>query len=161
MAKQNVNAPTATKVGNKPAAKPAAQEADEKVVRERVDFLTVVDKSLLDAEGRLTVVPEGFDYAKHKPPGKDEFASEGLYMRFRAADLQKRGTAMVKRSQELIKQAEHIEKYGDPKKRQAIKRFERAAAEIAKLRQLAKDEGIDLAELGIDLNMEADEDAAS
>ncbi len=131
----------------------AARKAERKAEREAakskmVSFRTVVDPSHLSAEGLLTtsdVASIGFNEEAHNDLSREDFASDSLYMVFRARQLRARGQRMLERADELERDAANTANVVDPTKRAAIKKVAKMAGALAELQKQLEAEGIDVA----------------
>jgi len=96
--------------------------------------------------GDATPEPGEFHVRRHVIPGKDAFASEETYWKFRANVLDKKAADMLAKASEYRKLGEKIAKLGTPTQRKAAAKLERAMKRAVTMRKEAEAAGIDVAE---------------
>ncbi|MAF76507.1 MAG: hypothetical protein CMF17_11780 [Idiomarinaceae bacterium] len=97
------------------------------------------------------VVSEGFMSALHKPLVKGDFASEDVYLEFRAFLGRARAAKLLRGAKTLETRADKIRKFGDEKTRKKAAKLERMKEQMAALEK-------ELEEAGVDLDEEASEE---
>lgn len=112
--------------------------------------------SAVNSEGKLIGVPtkivdedgetvqSGYDPFKHKPLIKTDFASEDVFIDYRAFVAQCKSDAFGKRAKLLVSRANKMRKFGDDKTRKAMKKRDRMRKEMAALEAELTAEGVDL-----------------
>ena len=93
------------------------------------------------------VVQAGFDPNKHKPLTKADFASEDVFLDYRAFVAQCRATMFGLRAKDLAARANKLRKFGDDKTRKAAQRRDRMREALKKLEAQLMEDGVDLDEL--------------
>jgi len=99
-------------------------------------------------------VPEGFDFATHKPLGFKTFSSRHLHIAHRAAEHRFRANILTVKADELEAKAVRIEKLGDEKTRKKVKRAERVIKELGGLKDVLAAAGVSLADLLAEANVD-------
>jgi predicted flap endonuclease-1-like 5' DNA nuclease len=124
-------------------AAPKASDLKPEKTR-RVDFVRAsVAKPIIDDKGRLTGLPGAlFDSKLHLAPRKGDFATESLYLVWKADELERHATGMAKRAVELRQEAERAKNAPDPAVRANLKRLQRLKDMQAALEEQLKKEGI-------------------
>jgi hypothetical protein len=115
---------------------------NEKIVR--VEYVKAAPADIVNADGRLTAVPEDFDNKLHLSPKKGDFASEDLYSEFKASEYERRGNEMLETAKKLREQAAEIRTFGDPATRAKVKKLQRLRDAQAELEAALLAEGIEL-----------------
>ena len=135
---------TGTKAQKPSAAAAAPAAAKPRPRPTRVDFVASVEaKELLDEKGRLKGSPLGrFDDKRHLLPSKNDFASESIYLGWRADQLEERATDMAKQATELRSEAERCKNAPNPEVRAVQKKLQRLKDMQAQLEEQLKKEGI-------------------
>ena len=108
--------------------------------------LVGVPVRLVDEESG-EVVQAGFDPNKHKPLTKADFASEDVFLDYRAFVAQCRATMFGLRAKDLAARANKLRKFGDDKTRKAAQRRDRMREALKKLEAQLMEDGVDLDEL--------------
>lgn len=141
----------AKKVGT---AKHAAEEKKEKG---RLDF--VADKSILNKDGLMVALPDGYDYRKFKPLKKKDFATEDLYIDYQGLIAEQKAEFFMELSKERHTRANHLRKFGDADTRRKAKKLERATKQALLLQKELEAQGIDVSEIlaGLEVSEEAAE----
>ena len=129
------------------ATKPAKQVNPADLKKEkvkRVDFVRSPEaKALLDGQGRLAQVPGStFDTKKHLAPKKGDFASEPLFMNFKADRMEVAAQDMIKGAAHIRKEAIALKDAPDPAVRAQVKRVQRLKDQLAALTEQLNKEGI-------------------
>ncbi|UOF80072.1 hypothetical protein [Caudoviricetes sp.] len=141
MAQQNVKtAPKQTNKAEKPAPEP---RVDTRVAYVESDEA----KSIVNADGKLTAAPIGYDYRKHKAPKRVDFADEADFYEFKAQVYDVNAERFAKRAVSCRENAATMRKFGDPAQRALVRRRQKLQELMAELdAQLAAD-GISLDEI--------------
>lgn len=90
-------------------------------------------KPLLDDEKRLKAVPTDFDHAKMESLKKGDFASEHLYLEWKAQACDFRAAELTQKATELRRDAENQRKFGDPAMRSKVKRHQKLLDKLKEL----------------------------
>lgn len=93
-----------------PTTPTATPEKKKRTAKPKVDYVPA-DKSILNAEGKLSAVPTDF-LKSHKPLKEDSFASPSLYYAFKAGRLEAQAAS-------LRRKAAQLEKFGNVKDQKA------------------------------------------
>lgn len=129
----------------------AARKAEREAAKSKmVPFRTVVEPSNLNSEGLLTssnVAALGFDENAHLELGRDDFASESIYMVYRAGELRAKAARLIEKADQLERDAANTAQVSDPTKRAAIKKVSKMVGALAELQKQLESEGIDIAEM--------------
>ena len=139
---------SATKTEKAPKAPKAAQEP--KVEKVRTNFPARAPAAILNADGKVTVsdpASHGYDRMNDEWLKRNDFANEQLWLTFKAADLRTHATAMLARADRMDLEAKAAAEFGDPVKRQQVKRAQKLASALADLRKQLEADGIDVAAL--------------
>lgn len=140
-------------------ARRAAKRAEREAARQAnppVSFRTTVSADQLDGDGRLksaNVFELGYDEEKHSELSREDFASEALWLNFRALRLRNRAASLIKKAESLEAEAQAEAQFGDPTKRAAIKKIQKMGAAFAELKSVLEKEGVDLSTVLKGLNL--------
>lgn len=116
----------------------------------------------VDDKGKLTAVPitipgespddkpkfAGFDSSKHKPLKKTDFASEDVFLDFRALINREKADKLIEQADSFTEKANKIRKFGDTKTRKKATKLEKMRKQMAELEKELVSEGFDLEDLG-------------
>lgn len=95
---------------------------------------------IVNADGKLTGAPVGYNYREHKAPKRADFADEADFYEFKAAVMEINAERFVKRAASLRDNAAAMRKYGDPAQRAMVRRRQKLQEQMAELdAQLAAD----------------------
>jgi len=139
-------AKTAPKAATPSKAAEKTPNPDKKPKVERLDFInSPAAKPLLDEKGRLKEKPgAAYDSKLHLAPKKSDFASETLYMHWRADELEQHAQDMVKRAAEMRQEADALVGQPDPAVRAQVKRLARLIEATKALEEALAKAGITL-----------------
>ena len=101
----------------------------------RVNFITLVDKSMLNPEGKIVGIPEGYNSKEHLAPKRAEFANEADYMDFQANIFESVIASKQARIAKLRANAEELRKYGDPTVRKEVARGRKLAEQLIAIKK--------------------------
>lgn len=110
-------------------------------------FRSTVGAEHLNSEGLLTtpdVLPLGYDEKKHKPLEKSDFASPTVWATYRARELRAKAARMIAAADRLEAEAATEAQFGDPAKRQQVKRLQKLLGAVGELTEILKGEGVDV-----------------
>ena len=113
-------------------------------------FRETVDANLLNADGLLTVanIDElGYDPKQYRKITKADFASEPLWLSYRALGVRAHGQSLIEKADEMEREAQNFATFGDPQKRAQVKRIQKIAGALAELRRSLEADGVDVASL--------------
>lgn len=115
----------------------------EKVKVVRVDYVkSPAAKSVIDDKGKLTAAPVGYDHKLHLAPSKGDFASESVYMHWRADELDRAAVECAERAKRMRQEADALKNQPDPAVRQQVRRLQRLKDQMAALQEQLAKEGI-------------------
>ena len=97
------------------------------------------------------VVSEGFSSALYKPLVKGDFASEDIYLEYRAFVGRARAAKLLRGAKTLETRADKIRKFGDDKTR-------KKAAKLDRMKEQMKALEAELAAAGVDLDEDTEEE---
>lgn len=148
-AKTNTSAPAAT------SEEAPAKEKKEKI--QRVAYMTVAPKEILNSEGKLIKIPNRenagdncYDETKHLKPQSEDFADDADRMEFQAETFEAEAEDRLARAKSLREQAESYRKFGDPEQRNKVLRAQKITDQLANLKEELRAQGVDLASLGLE-----------
>lgn len=104
----------------------------------------VFDGGTRNEDGLLTEIPGDWNPKDFKPLTKKDFASADLYLEFSADRMEERGLAMIDRAKKQRERAEHLRKFGDPKKVKKAQKLAKLREQMASLASELEGEGFDL-----------------
>lgn len=131
---QGVKGKTATKEKPEPKKRPKYMSTD-------------LAKEHMNGDGLLTAIPDNYDSKEHLAPKRADFASEDLFLEFKANEFESRAEGLATKAARLREQAETIRKFGDPEQRKKVAKFQKMQAQISELQKALEAEGISLDEL--------------
>jgi hypothetical protein len=105
------------------------------------------NKDAVDKDGLLAVAPPTYNYRKHKPMKKEQFATEALYIELQALICGQKAEFFTQRGKELASKAERLKKFGSEKARRAAAKLAKAKDTIKTLREQLLATGMDENEL--------------
>ena len=111
----------------------------------KIDLATYTDsapQAELDAEGRLTCLPSAWDIDKHEPLKKGDFATEDLFLGWKAAYYDQRAKFFTARAAKIRSDMEALKKFGSPETRKKVRRAQKLAEQLAALNEALKNEGV-------------------
>jgi hypothetical protein len=106
--------------------------------------LLALPREFKDSDGKL--IQEGFNFKKHKPLSKEEFADEPLFLLYKAENLEWRSNRGLKQAANLRKNAELWKTQGDPVKRKKLSKIQKMREAMAKLEAELEAEGVDMSD---------------
>jgi len=120
-----------TEAPQKPSAKPGSKgdakaKKEKKEKQPKVDYKAPDGAAFVNAEGKFTASPEGYDSRKHVKLTKKDFAEEHVFFGWLADKAQHT-------ADKLRKKAEESKKLGGLKEKGKAKKMLKAMAEYAKL----------------------------
>lgn len=133
-------------------------EKAEKKGREPFAVNTAVNAegaSVVNSDGKLTSVPENWSNKDHKPLKRDDFASDDVFLDFRAKVAEIRAARYTKDAQRYHRKAERLRTFGDEATRKAVTKLEKYQTEMAKLIEQMQKDGHDVGKLMESLKAEA------
>lgn len=104
-------------------------------------------KSLLDKDGKLTAVPEDYDYRKFQPLKKLNFASEDLFLDYQGRVAEQKSKFFAELAKDRHERANSFRKFGDPEQRRKAKKLQRSIEAAHKLQKELEAQGIDVSEI--------------
>lgn len=151
----------ATKNGSKSAPtnakveKPKLTKEQKKAQREAekaklTPFRSVVTSEHVNAEGLLTssdVRTLGYDEDVHQQLSRSDFATETLWLMFRASNLRARAAKMLAQAEKMELDASTATNVADPEKRKQVKRLQKLAGAFAELKNTLAAEGLNIEDL--------------
>lgn len=132
------------------AERKAAKQAEKAARPAPTPFRTTISAEHLNGDGLLTVANVydfGYNDEKHEELAREDFASESLWLTFRASRLRLKAQALLAKADQLESEAKSAASFGDPTKRAAVKRIAKLGAAFAELRKTLESEGVDLSEI--------------
>lgn len=124
-----------------------AKAKKERKVYKRADkiaFITLVDSSILNAEGKITGVPQGFDPKLHAPPKRDDFVNDADYTEFSSDVWQAKADHATKKAEDLRRIAKELREYGDPQQRKQVLKFQKMVNALKELKGTMAKSGISI-----------------
>ena len=122
--------------------KPTGETAVQKAVNENGKLLAP-PLTLRDGE---TVIYEGWNPKKFKPLSRKDFASDVPFLRFQAHLYDGRIKDLESKRDKKIKQADHLEKFGDDKVRKKAARLQKMRETMATLAKELVDDGVEFSD---------------
>lgn len=122
----------------------------EKTEKERpvlLNFTEHAPSEILNSEGLINVDnPEahGFDDEKFERLSREDFATEPLWLTFKARSYRARAAKLIEAADRMERDAANGNRFGDPAKRAQVKKLQKVAAAYAELRKALAAEGIDV-----------------
>ncbi len=127
-----------------PQTDETSTEGKKREPKVRVAFLTLVDASMLDDEGHITAVPEGYDPKEHLAPKRTDFANDADFLEFQAGVFEAVAADKAARAKEYRKQATELRKYGDPEQRKQVQKFQKMVSALKELQGTMKAAGVEV-----------------
>ena len=136
-------------MGKTEVIEPQADEANEKEGKKRepkvrVAFLSLVDAAMLDEEGHITGVPEGYDPKEHLAPKRTDFVNDHDFLNFQADVFDAVAADKTARAKEYRAQATELAKYGDPEQRKQVQKFQKMVSALRELQGTMKKAGVEV-----------------
>lgn len=125
----------------KAAAKAAKKAA---LIAFRSDASVPADK--LNGDGLLldaNVNSYGFDDSKHVALKQADFASEDIYMVFRAGEVRAKGEALIAKANKMLEDAKTLVSAGSPEQRKALKKAKKLIDSLSSIKAALAKDGID------------------
>lgn len=129
------------------AQRKAEKEAEKAARPAPVPFRKSADSAILNADGLLTISdPQAHGYSEetHEALEREDFASESLWLTFRAGQLRLRAAALIAKADQMERDAANAANFGDPTKRKQVKQVAKLAGALAALRATLEKEGVDV-----------------
>lgn len=145
--------------GSKKGSQTEGKEKAGKTVLDYSKFVNAKGESIVNDDGLLTAAPtrivsedgtvtqSGWDSKLHKPLGKDDFASEGPYLSYRASSLRERAERSIIMADKLDAKATRLGKYTSDKARKKAEKLARMREQMVALEKELEGEGVDTSDL--------------
>lgn len=148
-------APAASAPAQKPAVvSPAVAEAAAKALiaalPEKGRQRWSPPAAIRNTDGKVTtadVAAHGYDRDAFQWLRRQDFATDLLWLEFRAGDLRNHAADMLAKADSMDAERMTMLKYGDPAKQKAAARIQKLAASLAALREQLKASGVDVDKL--------------
>lgn len=121
-----------------------AVDADGKSIVSDEGKLLAIPQEVTDGEGK--VVQEAYSFSKHKPLGKDDFASGAVFHQYRAEMCEHRAGRLMEQAKSHRNRSKILGSFKDEKSRKKAEKAQRMREQLAKLQAELAEEGIDLEE---------------
>lgn len=123
-----------------PKDKDKKDKKDKKGGRKIFDIASFTGKK--DANGKLMEIPSTWNPKEFKPLSRKEFASDDVFLDFRAQDLELKIERVVKLAKDLRVRASNLRKFGDEKTRKKAAKLQRMREQMAALEKELESEGV-------------------
>lgn len=145
--------------GSKAGSKVAEKEKAGKTPMDYSNYKNAEGQSIVNEDGKLleppvriesedgTVVQAGWDPKKNKPLGKDDFATEAPFLRWKADTLRQRAERSLVMADRMDAKAERLGRFKSDKARKKAEKLARMKEQMAALEAELANEGVDAEEV--------------
>lgn len=134
MAKDNVQK-VGQQAGQQQSGKPGTK--DDKAKKEKKSKRVVHPSVVAKDHAKLTEVPKDFDFSKNRPLRRKDFADDGKFFLYKAAECDAKAA-------DFRKKAEEAGKLGAGKEKGKAKRLLKMQEKMAELKKQLSEQGIDV-----------------